>query len=220
MNYLFNDTIKLQVDSNQLSGELVIPLNAQSLVLFSHGSGSSRFSPRNNFVAHELQRQNVGTFLFDLLTNNEDEIYSNRFDIELHTNRLICVTNQISQKKECKHLVLGYFGASTGAASALKAAAALPSLIHTIVSRGGRSDLALDVVKQIQVPVLLIVGELDYDVIRLNRQFYEKLNGVKKLKIVPKATHLFEEVGALQEVTSLAADWFSKYLSKSSKNSE
>ena len=212
MNYLFNDTIKILIGNNQLSGELIIPLSAESLVLFSHGSGSSRFSPRNSYVAKELQKQNIGTFLFDLLTKDEDQIYANRFNIELLTNRLIFVTKLISSKEECRQLNLGYFGASTGAASAMKAASALPDLIHAIVSRGGRPDLAMDVAKNIKAPVLLIVGEIDYQVLEFNKDFFNVLNCEKKIKIVPKATHLFEEEGTLKEATLFASDWFLKYL--------
>ena len=212
MIYLFNDIIKILIGNKELSGELIIPLSAESLVLFSHGSGSSRFSPRNSYVAKELQKQNIGTFLFDLLTKDEDQIYANRFNIELLTNRLIFVTKLISSKEECRQLNLGYFGASTGAASAMKAAAALPNLIHAIVSRGGRPDLAMDVAKNIKAPVLLIVGELDYQVLEFNKDFFNVLNCEKKINIIPKATHLFEEEGTLKEATLFASDWFLKYL--------
>jgi putative phosphoribosyl transferase len=212
MNYRFNNTVKIAIDKIELVGELIIPLEAESLILFCHGSGSSRFSPRNNFVAREFHKKNIGTFLFDLLTNEEDLVYENRFNIELLTERLIAITKHISQRKECANLNIGYFGASTGAASAFKAAVALPDLIHAIVSRGGRPDLAIDVASKIKAPTLLIVGELDYKVIELNQAVYKVMKCEKEIKIVNKATHLFEEEGALQAVTSLAVDWFETYL--------
>lgn len=217
MNARYHDTITLEIDNAELSGELILPPQATSLVLFSHGSGSSRFSPRNNFVAKELQNQNIGTFLFDLLTKWEDELYANRFDIDLLSNRLIQITKYIISQKEFSGLNLGYFGASTGAASALKAAAALPELIQAVVSRGGRPDLALDIAAKVKAPTLLIVGELDYDVIELNKKAYAALQCEKKLEIVPGATHLFEEPGALNKAAILAGNWFKKYLMSSKK---
>ncbi len=213
----FNKTILVPVGNIDLSGELIIPEDASSLVLFSHGSGSSRFSPRNNFVASELHKQNIGTFLFDLLTKEEDEVYANRFNIQLLTDRLIQVTKYISSLPQFDDLDIGYFGASTGAASALKAAAVLPDIVHSIVSRGGRPDLAMDVATKIRVPTLLIVGGADYDVLEMNRKVFKVLRCEKKLEIVRTATHLFEEPGTLEEVASLAAGWFKKYLKNAEK---
>lgn len=212
MNNLFNDTLKIKIGNNELFGELIIPYGSESLVIFSHGSGSSRFSPRNNFVAKELHKQKIGTFLFDLLTPEEDQIYLNRFNIELLKDRLIFVTKYLALKDEVGELSIGYFGASTGAASALRAAAELPNLVHAIVSRGGRPDLAIDVAANIKAPTLFIVGEYDQEVLMLNKKVYEVLKCEKKLEIVPKATHLFEEEGTLKEAAILARDWFKQHL--------
>lgn len=216
LKYRFNKTILIPVGNVDLSGELIIPNDAHSIVLFSHGSGSSRFSPRNNFVASELNKQDIGTFLFDLLTKEEDEIYENRFNIELLSERLIRVTKHIASIPQFSDLDIGYFGASTGAASALKAAAALPGIVHSVVSRGGRPDLAMDVIQKISIPTLLIVGELDEDVLELNRKVFSALKCEKKLEIVKKATHLFEEPGTLQEVAHLATEWFQNHLKNAS----
>lgn len=208
----FRDTITIEMDGIELSGELVLPQKTTSLVLFSHGSGSSRFSPRNNFVAEKLQNKNIGTFLFDLLTKREDETYANRFNMDLLTDRLTEVTKYMVSRKELSALSLGYFGASTGAASALKAAARLPDIIQAVVSRGGRPDLAMDVAGKVKAPTLLIVGGHDYQVIELNRQALQTLKCETKLEIVPGATHLFEEPGTLDRVAQAAGNWFEKYL--------
>lgn len=212
MKYRFRDTINIQAEDHELSGELILPEKACSIVLFSHGSGSSRFSPRNNFVAKILQEQQIGTFLFDLLSKEEDEIYENRFDIGLLTRRLVHVTEHIHSQNEFSELSIGYFGASTGAASALKAAAALPDLIQAVVSRGGRPDMAIDVAAKVKAPTLLIVGELDHQVIELNKKAYQVLTCEKKIEIVSGATHLFEEPGTLQKAATLATGWFTKHL--------
>lgn len=212
MKESFHNTITVPLGGIELSGELVIPGGAESLILFSHGSGSSRFSPRNNFVAKELQKGNIGTFLFDLLTESEDITYSNRFDIDLLTARLIQVTKYITAHPEFSRLTLGYFGASTGAASALKAAAALPDLIHAVVSRGGRPDLALDKIGLVQAPTLLIVGGLDSEVIEMNKMAYTLMKCPKKLEIIAGASHLFQEPNTLEQVAHLAKNWFSNYL--------
>jgi len=213
MNTSFQETVTIRLsDGIELSGELYIPKGAESLVLFSHGSGSSRFSPRNNFVAQEFHLQKIGTFLFDLLTVDEEQIYSKRFDIDLLAERLIQVTRFISVKKECLHLSLGYFGASTGAASAFKVAALLPDLIHAVVSRGGRPDLAKPFCSRVKAPTLLIVGELDHDVLKLNHDVFKSLKCPKKIEIVKQASHLFEEPDALKQVSELATNWFKKYL--------
>lgn len=204
----------INVDSVTLTGDLNIPPSATSLVLFSHGSGSSRFSPRNGFVAQKLQEKNIGTFLFDLLTEEEDETYQNRFNIDMLTERLIAVTRWVQEQKQFQDFKLGYFGASTGAASALKAAAELGYDISAVVSRGGRPDLAIPELSKVKSPTLLIVGGLDYGVIELNQKAAYELTIEKELVIVEGATHLFEEPGKLEEVSELAANWFSKYLNK------
>ncbi|MDO9554486.1 dienelactone hydrolase family protein [Rhodonellum sp.] len=212
MKTRFHETLNLRIDQVQLSGEMILPEKASSLVLFSHGSGSSRFSPRNNFVAKELHNVQIGSFLFDLLTEEEDEMYSNRFNIEMLTSRLVQVTEMIAADTRFSDLKMGYFGASTGAASALKAAAKLPDLIHAVVSRGGRPDLATPEISEVKAPTLLIVGGLDLEVIQLNKTAYEFMTCTKKLKIVEGATHLFEEPGTLEQVATYAAVWFKTYL--------
>jgi len=210
--YRFNSTILVPVGNIDLSGELIIPEDAKSLMLFSHGSGSSRFSPRNNFVASELHNQNIGTFLFDLLTKKEDEEYMKRFDIELLTERLIKVTKHIASLPQFSDLNIGYFGASTGAASALKAAAFLPNIVNTIVSRGGRPDLAMDALPKVRASTLFIVGSLDKEVLELNHQAFDKLNCEKRMEVIKNASHLFEEPGTLQKVATKATEWFKIHL--------
>jgi putative phosphoribosyl transferase len=211
--------IDIPVDEFILKGNLTIPKNANSIVIFSHGSGSSRFSTRNNFVARILNQSNIATLLTDLLTMEEDEIYETRFDSELLTQRLITVTNYTSKLTSLKNLPMGYFGASTGAASALKAAARLKNKINAIVSRGGRPDLAFDDLKLIEAPTLLIVGSLDHVVIELNEQAYMNLKCYKKLEIIDGATHLFEEPGKLEEVAYLASKWFTEHIVSSKDKS-
>jgi putative phosphoribosyl transferase len=211
--------IDIPVDEFILKGNLTIPKNANSIVIFSHGSGSSRFSTRNNFVARILNQSNIATLLTDLLTMEEDEIYENRFDIELLTQRLIAVTYYASELPTLKKLPVGYFGASTGAASALKAAARLEHMVKAIVSRGGRPDLALDDLKLIEAPTLLIVGSRDHVVIELNEQAYKYLTCYKKLEIIDGATHLFEEPGKLEEVAYLASKWFTEHIVNSKDKS-
>ncbi|MBK9637631.1 MAG: dienelactone hydrolase family protein [Bacteroidetes bacterium] len=216
-NSTFRKIISIPIGKIKLEGELIIPNHSKSLVIFSHGSGSSRFSTRNNFVAKELHKQNISTFLFDLLTKEEDELYSNRFNIDLLTERLIIATKYMSTLQECSELRIGYFGASTGAASALRAAASLPKMVEALVSRGGRPDLAIDIAPKIKIPTLLIVGERDYDVLNLNKEVYEILICEKKLAVIPGATHLFEEQGTLNEAAIIAADWFNIFLQNEKK---
>lgn len=213
------ETIEIDIPVGEfiLKGNLTVPKEANSLVIFSHGSGSSRFSTRNNYVAKVLNKSNIATLLTDLLTLEEDEIYENRFNIDLLTHRLIEVTNYVSRLPNLKNLPIGYFGASTGAASALKAAARLPHKIEAVVSRGGRPDLANDDLKLIEVPTLLIVGSLDHVVIDLNAQAYKFLKCYKKLEIVEGATHLFEEPGTLEEVAYLATKWFLEHIVNAKK---
>lgn len=205
--------LKIRVDGGAtLEGNLVIPQQAKGLVIFSHGSGSSRHSPRNNYVAQQLQQRGLATFLFDLLTEKEDAIYSQRFNVDLLSDRLEHATLTLLKLPQIKNLPIGYFGASTGAASALAAAAVLQNKIQAIVSRGGRPDLAADRLYLVVAPTLFIVGERDPDVLELNRNACEKCIGVRSLKVVKGATHLFEEPGALEEVAVLTGDWFVKYL--------
>ncbi len=210
-----NNEIIIPIGNIHLQGILVIPRHARALVIFSHGSGSSRFSPRNTFVANELNKKGMATLLIDLLTPEEDNIYENRFDIDLLTSRLVAVTEFIRMKHELSKLPIGYFGASTGAASALNAAERLGEQINAIVSRGGRPDLADVDLPLVKAPTLLIVGGLDVAVIEMNERAYKDLYCEKKIAIVDGATHLFEEPGKLEEVAQLATEWFEKFLIKS-----
>jgi pimeloyl-ACP methyl ester carboxylesterase len=195
----------------RLEGALSIPRGAHSLVVFAHGSGSSRHSPRNNFVAGVLREGGLATLLLDLLTPREDESYATRFDIALLTERLEGTTTWLRTRAETRALRIGYFGASTGAAAALDAAAADANAIGAVVSRGGRPDLATALAR-VTAPTLLIVGSLDREVLALNRQAFDELTCEKDLVVVPGATHLFEEPGTLDEVARLATDWFVRHL--------
>lgn len=195
-----------------LKGDLVLPKKTIGIVIFSHGSGSSRLSSRNRLVAETLQQQGIGTFLFDLLTEEEDKNYENRFNIDLLTSRLIETTHWLLEDTEAKDLPLGYFGASTGAASALRAAAHFRKTIKAVVSRGGRPDLALSELHLVTAPTLLIVGGDDVPVIGMNKLAYDALVCPKEMKIIPGATHLFEEPGKLLEVSELAIEWYKKHL--------
>jgi len=212
MDPLQRQTLEIKADDVQLHGELVLPENASGLVIFSHGSGSSRFSPRNNFVAQQLQRHGLATFLFDLLTEEEDRVYSRRFDIDLLSQRLVQVTRSLLKFPQINILPIGFFGASTGAASALVAASILKDKISAVVSRGGRPDLAGGQLLLVRAPTLLIVGELDLEVLALNREALERLPVTKRLEAIEGATHLFEELGALEQVAQLSIEWFLKYL--------
>ncbi|MBF9253459.1 dienelactone hydrolase family protein [Pontibacter sp. 172403-2] len=210
-NFTFNDSIRIDVGGVTLDGDLIIPERAKGIVIFSHGSGSSRRSPRNRFVAEHLQRSGFATLLFDLLTREEDEEQDNRFNIPLFTERLAGATRWVQENT--KGLNIGYFGSSTGAASALSAAAAFgENVIDAVVSRGGRPDLADAVLPYVHTPTLLIVGGLDKLVLTYNKKAQDRLQCIKDLVIVPDATHLFEEPGALEMATQLATDWFRKYL--------
>jgi putative phosphoribosyl transferase len=200
----------------KLHGELIIPKGAKGIVLFAHGSGSSRHSPRNQQVARTLRQAGLGTLLFDLLTAEEEEVDMRtrhlRFDIELLTGRLVDATSWMALGPETKHLRIGYFGSSTGAAAALVAAAQLGVKVGAVVSRGGRPDLAGPSLPEVKAATLVIVGERDTAVIGLNEQAFAKLRCDKELKIIPRATHLFEEPGTLEEVAHLAAEWFDRKL--------
>ncbi|MGZ8559070.1 MAG: dienelactone hydrolase family protein [Chitinophagaceae bacterium] len=211
MDTRFHKEVSIPVGKVILKGELVIPLKAKSIIIFSHGSGSSRLSKRNQMVAKYLHEKNFGTLLFDLLTEEEDQNYYNRFDIDLLTKRLAGATEWLERLPAAKDCRTGYFGASTGAASALKAAAILP-MINAVVSRGGRPDLVMDDLHNVEAPTLLIVGSLDYDVLHLNKEAYIQLECQKKLEIIDGATHLFEEPGTMEKVCEKAAEWFEKHL--------
>jgi len=205
--------ITLNLDDISLPGILSETPNPIGLVIFVHGSGSSRLSKRNNFVADKLNEKNISTLLFDLLTEDEDLVYETRFNIGLLTDRLKKVTDWIFNNYPNYFGNTGYFGASTGAASAIQAAVEIKE-IKTVVSRGGRPDLAgMDYIPRLTQPILLIVGGNDEQVIELNELAYNQANSVKMLRIVPGATHLFEEPGTLEEVADIAADWFKQYLS-------
>lgn len=199
-----------------LQADLAIPEGAKGIVLFAHGSGSSRLSPRNRYVAGELNKAKLATLLFDLLTLEEERVDMQtgelRFNIEFLTLRLIAATKWVEKNNNIKELSIGYFGASTGAAACLVAAVKVPAKISAIVSRGGRPDLAEPWLLSVKAPTLLIVGALDTQVIEMNNQALQKLNTKKRLAIVPEASHLFEEPGALEQVALLARDWFLEYL--------
>ena len=206
-------TVHIPADQVELDGELILPPSAKGVVAFAHGSGSSRFSPRNTYVAEVLQQRGIGTLLFDLLTREEDQDYAARFDITLLTQRLLAATVWLQGNPKTQTLKLGYFGASTGAAAALQAAAKMENKIAAVVSRGGRPDLAGETaLGHVSAPTLLIVGGADYGVIELNQQSYALMNCEKELTLIPGATHLFEEAGTLQQAARNAADWFARHL--------
>lgn len=207
-----NGKLHINIGIVSLKGMLKIPKGAKGLVLFAHGSGSGRISPRNNFVARLLQDAGIGTLLIDLLTEEEDAMYETRFNIPLLTDRLVAISAWLKKNPDTKNLSIGLFGASTGAAAALKVAAKQDIKICAVVSRGGRPDLAGEVLDQVKSPTLLIVGGNDFGVIELNESAYGKLQCEKKLEIVEGATHLFEEPGTLEEVARLATEWFKRYL--------
>ena len=208
--------VRVPVGRIALEGNLSLPEQASGVVLFAHGSGSSRHSPRNRHVASILNEANMATLLIDLLTREEEAVDARtahlRFDIGLLAERLIAATDWLTQYPDTQHLRVGYFGASTGAAAALVAAAERPNVVGAVVSRGGRPDLAGPALAHVRAPTLLIVGGFDFEVIELNRAAFEQLRCEKELVIVPGATHLFEEPGTLDEVARLAGEWFVRYL--------
>jgi putative phosphoribosyl transferase len=208
--------VRIPVGAQKLEGQLSIVPQARGLVVFAHGSGSGRHSPRNQFVAGELQRQGLATLLLDLLSQEEEVIDSLtghlRFDIGLLASRLVAATEWARKDEDTKDLDVGYFGASTGAAAALIGAAERPELVHAVVSRGGRPDLAEDSLPKVKAPTLLIIGAADREVVRLNRDAFEELRCEKEIEIVPHATHLFPEPGALERVAELAGAWFTRHL--------
>lgn len=209
MNY---KSIDIPIEEVTLKGRLRIAKQQKGLVIFSHGSGSSRMSSRNNYVADLLLEEGFSSLLFDLLTEAEDTIYENRFNIDLLAQRLVLVTKWTYNQDITKNVPIGFFGASTGAASALKAAPFLGTKIKAIVSRGGRPDLAAPILDQINCPTLLIVGGDDGIVITLNQKAYDQLKSIKKIEIIEGATHLFSEPGKLETVAELTCAWFTKYL--------
>ena len=204
--------VDISAGSVTLEGEINIPKEAKGIVILAHGSGSSRLSPRNIFVAEVLRSSGLGTLLFDLLTKEEEIIYENRFDIPLLGRRLKAATLWVKAQDSTSSLKVGYFGASTGAAAALTAAAELGDEIRVVVSRGGRPDLAKEALKHVLAPTLFIVGENDRFVLKLNRDAISHMRAKTEPKVIPGASHLFEEAGTLEEVARLAAEWFTKYL--------
>jgi putative phosphoribosyl transferase len=208
--------VTIKVGEPSIEGSLVVPPAARGFVLFAHGSGSGRFSPRNQYVASVLNKTGIGTLLIDLLTKEEEEIDvatgEFRFDIRLLSQRLVIATEWIKKDPATKNLALGYFGASTGAAAALIAATKFPNEVMAVVSRGGRPDLAMEHLQKVRAPTLFIVGGNDVVVIELNKKAMEKMSVERKLEILPGATHLFEEPGKLEEVARLSADWFLSHM--------
>ncbi|WP_408959365.1 dienelactone hydrolase family protein [Natrinema sp. 74] len=202
----------IPVDGVTLEGELVVPPDATGLVVFAHGSGSSRHSPRNKFVAETLRERGLGTLLFDLLTEVEDQERENRFDIPLLTDRLVATTAWVRDRSDLTADSIGYFGSSTGAAAALRGAARPETAIDVVVSRGGRVDMAAEVVDDVTAPTLLIVGGDDESVRELNRELYDALTVERDLHVVEGAGHLFEGPGELEAVADAAADWFAMHL--------
>ncbi|HEY1115745.1 MAG TPA: alpha/beta fold hydrolase [Chitinophagaceae bacterium] len=213
MSILFKKTLGIPLTNGiEVSGDLTIPADAKGIVVFSHGSGSSRLSPRNRMVADYLVQQQFGTLLFDLLTPEEDRDYDNRFNIRLLTERLVAVSEWLYSFPQAKGYNQAYFGASTGAAAALYAAAVEGSEIAAVVSRGGRPDLAMEAFITLKAPTLLIVGGADTEVLHLNQKALDHMHCTKKLEIVAGATHLFEEKGTMEQVCVLAGTWLQQYL--------
>jgi len=203
---------QVAIGPHRLAGDLTVPERAGGLIVFAHGSGSSRRSPRNRFVSESLHRKGLGTLLFDLLTPGEAQDRANVFDIPLLAGRLLETMQWCRASDNVPPLPIGLFGASTGAAAALEAAAQRPDSVFAVVSRGGRPDLASDALPEVRAPTLLIVGGADPDVLTLNEDAYRELVCEKRLEVVPGATHLFEEAGALERVAQLAGEWFARHL--------
>ena len=208
--------VRVSIGDQSLNGDLRIPPQSHGLVLFAHGSGSSRHSPRNQYVARALERRNLATLLIDLLTPEEERIDDRtaqyRFDIPMLASRLVAIVDWLRAGQETASLPIGLFGASTGGGAALMAAADRPREIAAVVSRGGRPDLAGPALAKVTTPTLLVVGGFDTPVIQMNRDAMKQMRGEVRLEIVPGATHLFEEPGTLERVAELAADWFARYL--------
>lgn len=216
MQSVKSTAVRISTEGAILDGDLSLPAAAQGCVLFAHGSGSSRHSPRNQFVASELQKANMATLLFDLLTGEEEQLDLRtghlRFNIELLAERLVAATDWLQAQPAYQQLPLGYFGASTGGGAAIVAAAERPSIIKAAVSRGGRPDLAGDSLERIEAPTLLLVGGNDFQVIELNQLAMQRMNCTRVLRLIPHATHLFEEPGTLEQVALHAVNWFKQYL--------
>jgi len=206
------EEVRIPAGQVELEGTLDLPAGCGRVVVFAHGSGSSRFSPRNRFVANELSGRAIGTLLLDLLTAEEDRVYRTRFDIHLLATRLAYVNDWLNTRSDLKTAPVGLFGASTGAAAALETAAEAGERVRAVVSRGGRPDLAERYLHLVRCPTLLIVGGHDKEVLKLNDAAFRKLTCEKQLAIVPGATHLFEEPRKLEEVARLAGNWFERYL--------
>jgi len=208
---------EVRIAPEGIAGDLVIPDRATGIVLFAHGSGSSRHSPRNRYVAQALNRAGFGTLLLDLLTPAEEQVDAASgdlvFDVKLLANRLLYATDWLVREAKARNTPIGYFGASTGAAAALLASTRRPTQVRAVVSRGGRPDLAGEALRNVAAPTLLIVGSRDPQVLKLNQQAISQLGAEKALHIVPRATHLFEEPGALEQVADLARDWFAAHMS-------
>lgn len=208
--------VRVSVPGGVLGGDLVLPESATGIVVFAHGSGSSRLSPRNQWVARQLEGANLGTLLFDLLTPAEESVDARtgalRFNVHFLAERLVHVTDLTLAELVAPGCRVGYFGASTGAAAALIAAATRPAVVHAVVSRGGRPDLAGSALPNVRAPTLLLVGGADREVLALNTAALAQLTCTKELQVVPRATHLFEEPGALEEVARLAEAWFTRHL--------
>lgn len=214
-----SEVVAIKSDSARMEGMLELPPDPIGVILFAHGSGSSRLSPRNNYVAGELRKAGMGTLLLDLLTQQEDQNYQTRFNIDLLTDRLNAAADWLRQHASSAALPLGLFGASTGAAAALQLAALRGSDIAAVVSRGGRPDMAgQQALEKVLAPTLLIVGAFDDGVITLNQAAYTALHCEKRLEIVPGASHLFEEPGTLEAVARLASDWFVRHFPKKSRS--
>jgi dienelactone hydrolase len=214
---LEENLVRIPAAKAVIEGNLAVPARAKGIVLFAHGSGSGRFSPRNQYVAKMLNKAEMATLLIDLLTKEEETVDMRtsefRFDIDLLSERLIAATEWIKKNPSTKNLPLGYFGASTGAAAALRAAAKFPEDVKAVVSRGGRPDLAMKYLSRVRAPTLLLVGGRDTVVLELNKEAMKNLLSEKKLDVVPGASHLFEEPGKLEEVARLSIDWFTAKLS-------
>jgi putative phosphoribosyl transferase len=205
------ELIRIKANSAVLEGMLEIPQGAKGIALFAHGSGSSRHSSRNNYVAGVLRASGMGTLLFDLLTDEEAVDRRNVFDIDLLAERLVYATEWVRNQFKDEDYRIGYFGASTGGAAALQASVITSAEIAAIVSRGGRPDMVLRILEKVKAPTLLIVGGDDHEVIELNKIAYDKIRSEKEFRIIPGATHLFEETGKLEEVAKLASEWFKKH---------
>lgn len=211
MEEVCNRDVRIPNGNRYLEGRLVVPDNARALVIFAHGQGSSRFSPRNAMVAHKLRPSGFGTLLFDMVTAMEDKDPARRLDINLMATRLQTVTRWIGHQPATQGLPTGYYGSSTGAAVAI-AAALSPEKPYAIVSRGGRFDLVSDILPRLDVPIQLIAGENDPEVLAQNRSAYTQIRSVKKLSVIKDATHLFKEPGCMDRVAQLATEWFTRHL--------